>query len=114
MYDAYRLLESQNICLLCEFNGKTILALRVPRSISIVQAEARLKTHDRAAFSAPKNGTGGRGDVGLARKIRSSPDEFLVASDLKFVAHLLLKSNSKVDRCNAGGMALQIATLNPI
>jgi len=39
MYDAYRLLESQNICLLCEFNEKTILGLRVPRSISIVQPD---------------------------------------------------------------------------
>ena len=42
---------------------------------------------------------------GLAQKILSISDEFLVASDLKYVARLLLQSNSKIDCCHGNGMA---------
>jgi hypothetical protein len=51
---------------------------------------------------------------GFARKILSLSDEFLVASDLRYVARLLLQSNSKIDCCYGNGIALQVSAFNPI
>jgi hypothetical protein len=69
---------------------------------------------DLAAFGVPKDGTGSRRDVGLARKILSVSDEFLVVSNLKYVARLLLQSNSKMDCRDGSGMALQVSAFDPI